>query len=61
MNSHSSSDPDVGIEAMVLHGMELKLKVAQYIEEWYGEKCPDYEENCPCCKKHKALNDLFSL
>jgi len=30
-----------------------------YIHRLYGERCPDYDADCHCCKAWKEYDELF--
>ena len=47
-------------EMMEFHKIRVATSVRDYFIEWYGERCPDYEENCIACQKWKAFDELFS-
>ena len=38
---------------------ELKDRLEKWIKEYWGERCPDYCESCPCCKAWDAFDYLF--
>ncbi len=41
--------------------MILKEKVRKWIENYWGTRCPDYEESCPLCKAWKYFDYIFDL
>lgn len=40
-------------------GRELRMKVESWLEDWAGEKCPEYIAGCPCCEAWKSLDLVF--
>lgn len=32
--------------------------IEEAIEEWFGPRCEDYDEDCFCCLAWKQLDDL---
>ena len=36
-------------------------RVKEYMVKNWGARCPDYEENCPCCKAWKYYDYLFKI
>jgi hypothetical protein len=47
-------------EMMDIHKAGAVGSVHDYLIEWFGGRCPDYEENCICCQKWRAFDELFS-
>lgn len=37
----------------------IKEKVKAWMENYWGERCSDYEENCPICKAWKYYDYIF--
>lgn len=35
--------------------------IEEAIKEWYGERCPDYQECCPCCDAWLQFDNLVRL
>lgn len=40
--------------------MQLDL-IAEAITEYWGERCPDFDADCPCCKAWKQFDALSTL
>ena len=38
---------------------DKRNEIESVLLEHFGEKCKDFEPNCHCCKKYKALEVLF--
>ncbi|MDD5616906.1 MAG: hypothetical protein PHH85_11985 [Candidatus Methanoperedens sp.] len=36
-------------------------RVKEYMIKNWGSRCPDYEENCACCKAWKYFDYLFEI
>ena len=36
----------------------FKVLLEEFIDKWYGPKCPDYEETCICCQIWKNYEKL---
>lgn len=34
------------------------LKIKQFLNRWYGPKCKDFCEDCVCCQKWRAYEEL---
>jgi hypothetical protein len=45
--------------AALFEGSQLSGRVSQWITEYYGERCPDKCEHCPCCEKWAEFDKLF--
>ena len=39
----------------------FKERVKEYMVKNWGTRCPDYEENCACCKAWKYFDYLFEI
>jgi hypothetical protein len=39
----------------------FKERVKEYMVKNWGTRCPDYEENCGCCKAWKYIDYLFEI
>jgi len=39
----------------------FKERVKEYMIKNWGTRCPDYEENCACCKAWKYFDYLFEI
>lgn len=37
---------------------ELQKLAEEFISNYWGDRCLDYAENCPCCKRWKAMDDF---
>jgi len=31
----------------------------KYIKKWFGSRCEEFEPECECCKRWKALDNLI--
>jgi hypothetical protein len=40
-------------------GKILKKSMKVFLEDWIGEKCPDYEPSCVCCQAWESFDKLF--
>lgn len=40
---------------------QLKQELAEFISAHWGEKCPDYEESCHCCRAWEYYEFLFQF
>lgn len=38
----------------------LRLESSEFLKTWFGPKCEDFEPNCECCQRWKALETLFN-
>lgn len=50
-------DPDF-IEFAKVAGYILVIGTS-LLEQHFGPRCPDFEKDCICCKRWKALDDLI--
>jgi hypothetical protein len=39
----------------------MKEKMKEWVITNWGERCPDYEEGCPCCQAWKCYDYLFQF
>jgi hypothetical protein len=39
--------------------LQLEALAKKVLTEWFGEKCPDYDPDCECCKRWRSLDDLI--
>lgn len=39
---------------------QAKGLAADFIVEQFGNRCIDFEDDCPCCQRWKALDELFA-
>ena len=39
---------------------EVEAVASKFIEEWYGPRCSDYDEDCLICIAWKQLDDLLA-
>lgn len=37
----------------------IKNMAEDFVTEYFGERCGDYEHNCECCRRWRALDTLF--
>jgi len=49
-----------GPEAISEYWDNVKSMAELCIQEKYGDRCPDFDENCVLCKKWKAFDELFN-
>lgn len=49
---------DVDDDTKLLKADALRT-VRLYVEEWFGERCEEFEPNCICCRKWQAFDELF--
>lgn len=47
------------VELCQSFGESLRKSVSRWLVEYYGERCPDHSDGCPCCQKWKAFESLF--
>lgn len=38
---------------------EVKDVVEPFLKEWFGDRCPDFDENCIVCKKWQLYDKLI--
>lgn len=38
---------------------DFKECFRQFVIKYWGERCPDYEETCPCCQAWNNFDTLF--
>jgi hypothetical protein len=38
----------------------VRTFAAEFLREWFGERCPDFEANCTNCRRWAALDDLIA-
>ena len=36
----------------------VRIIAEVFLTEQFGERCPDFEENCECCRRWAALDTL---
>jgi hypothetical protein len=36
-----------------------KVMAEAIIKTYFGERCPDFDKDCECCKRWKLLDQLF--
>lgn len=51
---------DKSFAVMQGEGDLLAQQVAAWITEFYGERCPDFNEHCECCRRWNLFDQLFS-
>ena len=50
-------DPDqVRFEEL---SQEIRTLSEEFLEEFWGEKCEEFDENCYICQRWQALEDLL--
>ena len=40
---------------------EMKRTLHKWIEDYWGERCADFEPECDCCKSWQAFDQLFQF
>ena len=40
--------------------LAMQALTKKWMENWWGERCPDFEENCYCCQAWKAFDVMFN-
>lgn len=38
---------------------EAKERTAAAVTEYFGERCPEFEPQCECCRRWRAFDELF--
>lgn len=38
----------------------IKTLLSKYLTEFYGERCPDYDGDCECCKRWECFDIIFN-
>ena len=41
-------------------GRTIKERCVAWMEEYWGDRCPDFDKDCPCCKAWVAFDVVFT-
>ena len=52
-------EEDEHVRRLESNGDAIRQLVVNWVTEWYGEKCDEPDEDCPCCKAHRNIDALF--
>lgn len=45
-------------ERFAMMASHIRIIAETMLREFFGERCPDYQEDCECCRRWKLLDDL---
>lgn len=54
-----SLDWDISEEAVEGMGRDVRENLRKWMILYWGERCPDVEESCLCCRAWKAFDTIF--
>ena len=46
-------------EKFMMESLPTLIAAEKFLKIWFGEKCGDFDEDCPCCQRWALLEKLI--
>lgn len=43
----------------MMESLPTLIAAEKFLKIWFGEKCEDFDEDCPCCQRWALLEKLL--